>query len=186
MRSPYLEDYLKRGPVTLQKCQLLWQFYVKNDQPLKAAEVLGALAEATQSVLSDPLLKQLSLCLHRLEIPLETRIEYLTLAVGNAKSHPMSVSARQGTAVSFLTDLEEKLDVAQIQLELYNVLVPTVLNGRETDPQTKEKVRSLNERLHSISDVRDKRMPHFTSILTPFHSYISTSRIRSICQLSSF
>jgi nuclear pore complex protein Nup155 len=40
----YLEDHLKREPMTLDKYQLLWQYYVKIGMPLRAAEVLGALA----------------------------------------------------------------------------------------------------------------------------------------------
>jgi nuclear pore complex protein Nup155 len=48
MRTPFLESYLKKDPVTIQKYQLLWRYYVKNNQPLRAAEVLGALAESTQ------------------------------------------------------------------------------------------------------------------------------------------
>jgi hypothetical protein len=32
----------------VDKYQLLWQFYVKDGQPLRAAEVLGALAESTE------------------------------------------------------------------------------------------------------------------------------------------
>lgn len=48
MRPAFLEAHLKREPVTVQKFQLLWQFYVKNGQPLRAAEVLGALAESDQ------------------------------------------------------------------------------------------------------------------------------------------
>ena len=58
------------------------------------------------------------------DIPLETRVEYLTLAVGNAKSHPVSAGGRHETAIAFLTDLEEKLEVAQVQLEIYNNLLP--------------------------------------------------------------
>lgn len=50
MRPPFLEAHLRRDPVTVQKFQLLWQFYVKNDQPLRAAEVLSALAESQQFV----------------------------------------------------------------------------------------------------------------------------------------
>ena len=50
MRPTYLEAYLRRDPVTEQKYQLLWQFYVKDGQPLRAAEVLGALAESTEFV----------------------------------------------------------------------------------------------------------------------------------------
>lgn len=50
MHPAYIEAHLRREPVTVQKYQLLWQFYVKDGQPLRAAEVLGALAESTESV----------------------------------------------------------------------------------------------------------------------------------------
>ena len=52
MRPMYLEAHLGREPTTVQKYQLLWQFYVKDGQPLRAAEVLGALAESTEYVIS--------------------------------------------------------------------------------------------------------------------------------------
>lgn len=48
MRPAYLEAHLRREPVTAQKYQLLWQFYVKDGQPLRAAEVLGALADSSE------------------------------------------------------------------------------------------------------------------------------------------
>ena len=48
MRPPYLEAHLLREPATVQKYQLLWQFYVKDGQPLRAAEVLGALADSSE------------------------------------------------------------------------------------------------------------------------------------------
>ena len=47
MRPAYLEAHLKREPGTVEKYQLLWQFYVKDGQPLRAAEVLAALAKST-------------------------------------------------------------------------------------------------------------------------------------------
>lgn len=52
MRPTYLEAHLKRDPITVQKYQLLWQFYVKNGQPLRAAEILGVLADSNQWVQS--------------------------------------------------------------------------------------------------------------------------------------
>ena len=48
MRPAYLEAHLRREPVTVQKYQLLWQFYVKDGQPLRAAEVLGVLADTSE------------------------------------------------------------------------------------------------------------------------------------------
>jgi len=52
MRPPYLQAYLQREPRTIDKCQLLWQFYVKDGQPLRAAEVLATLAESSECVVS--------------------------------------------------------------------------------------------------------------------------------------
>lgn len=48
MHPVFIEAHLRREPINVQKCQLLWQFYVKDGQPLRAAEVLGALAESTE------------------------------------------------------------------------------------------------------------------------------------------
>lgn len=50
MRPVYLEAHLRRKPETEDKLRLLWQFYIKDKQPLRAAEVLGALAETTEYV----------------------------------------------------------------------------------------------------------------------------------------
>ena len=76
-------------------------------------------------------------------------MEYLTLAVGNAKSHPVSAGGRHETAISFLTDLEEKLEVAQVQLELYNTLA-----SRAKEPgETGAKVQVLSKTLLNITEV---------------------------------
>lgn len=48
MRPPYLEAHLNRPPIVAEKYQLLWQFYVKDSQPLKAADVLKMLAESAE------------------------------------------------------------------------------------------------------------------------------------------
>lgn len=42
--------------------------------------------------------------------------------MNNAKSHPSSEFGRQEASVEFLTDLEEKLEVAQVQREVYHSL----------------------------------------------------------------
>jgi nuclear pore complex protein Nup155 len=49
---------------------------------------------------------------------LSDRIEYLTLAVSNARSHAGSEYSRHESAVQFLTDVEERLDVANVQQEI--------------------------------------------------------------------
>lgn len=50
MRPPFLEAHLRREPATISKYQLLWQYYVKDGRPLRAAEVLAILAETPEYV----------------------------------------------------------------------------------------------------------------------------------------
>ncbi|KAF7320066.1 Nucleoporin [Mycena kentingensis (nom. inval.)] len=141
MRPPFLEAHLRREPVTVQNLELLWQFYVKNGQPLRAAEVLGTLAESTQ-----------------FPITLDSRIEYLTLAVANAKAHPISIGGKHETAIAFLTDLEEKLEVAQVQVEIYNRLAQHM----DDAPETGQRIYALTKRLFSISEL-------YQEYAVPFH-----------------
>lgn len=89
------------------------------------------------------------LTLGSFEVSLEQRLEYLTLAVGNAKSHPISSTGQHETAIAFLTDLEEKLEVAQVQLEMLSILLPHA-NDRGEDGA---KVQMLGKRLFSITEV---------------------------------
>lgn len=77
-------------------------------------------------------------------------MEYLILAVGNAKSHPVTAGGRHETAIAFLTDLEDKLDVAQVQLEIYNTLLPHINDPGEDG----EKIRNLGRCLSTMSEVR--------------------------------
>jgi len=161
MHPVFIEAHLKREPVNVRKCQLLWQFYVKDGQPLRAAEVLGALAESTEyadGATSSHTITDHSCC--RIDLSLDDRLEYLTLAVGNAKSHPISVGGRHETAIAFLTDLEEKLDVAQVQLEVYNTLVPHLNDPGEVG----EKVKILSKTLLTMSEVRVFDSNHFWMI----------------------
>lgn len=52
----------------------------------------------------------------RFDLILNTRPEYLILAVGDAKSHPVTVGGRHEDAISFLTELGEELEAAQVTL----------------------------------------------------------------------
>ncbi|KAI0274723.1 nucleoporin [Gloeopeniophorella convolvens] len=135
MRPVYLQAHLQREPRTLDKYQLLWQFYVKDGQPLRAAEVLATLAESSEFPLS-----------------LSQRIEYLTLAVGNAKSHPVSAGGKHESAITFLTDLEEKLEVSQVQLEIFHTLSPR-LQAQPSDSDLRAKVELLECGLFNITEL---------------------------------
>lgn len=157
MRPPYLEAYFQRDPATVEKYELLWQFYVKDGQPLRAAEVLSVLAESTLlvSFFVVSLALYFSLFFIRFPLRLANRLEYLTLAVGNAKSHPIAVNGKHESAIAFLTELEEKLEVAQVQLETYNALSHTLDGlppGLEKDG-TAEHVELLDRTLLNVSEV---------------------------------
>ena len=83
-------------------------------------------------------------------------LEYFTLAVGNAKSHPVAVGGRHEDAISFLTGLEEELEVAQVQLELYHTLSPGINEAGEVG----EKIKFLTTRLFNVTEV-NQRLLHF-------------------------
>ena len=102
-RTPFLEGYLSREPHTLEKSDLLWQLFVRTGRYADAAHVLAVLADTSAFPLSIP-----------------KRVEYLSLAVGNAKSQLPSALA--GGSVQFLTEVEEKLEVAQVQIEVYRAI----------------------------------------------------------------
>jgi len=76
-------------------------------------------------------------------------LECLTLAVANAKSHPISAGGRHETAIQFLTDLEEKLDVAQVQLEIYSTLLPHASDA----PEVEQKVQMLSKQLMTMTEL---------------------------------
>ncbi|CAK5280503.1 unnamed protein product, partial [Mycena citricolor] len=82
-------------------------------------------------------------------VTLESRIEYLTLAVGNAKSHPISAGGKHETAIAFLTDLEEKLEVAQVQLEILNALAA----AQNPRPETPQAMALLRTRLFTMTEL---------------------------------
>jgi hypothetical protein len=101
----------------------------------------------------------------RFDLNLDVRLEYLTLAVANAKSHPISATGKHETAIAFLTDLEEKLDVAQVQLEIYNTLSPHVDDAVEVG----DRIKTLSKRLFTMTEVCIKRCeesrPHVATAL---------------------
>lgn len=85
----------------------------------------------------------------RFDLNLDVRLEYLTLAVANAKSHPISATGKHETAIAFLTDLEEKLDVAQVQLEINNALLPHIDDAVEVG----DRIKLLSTRLFTMTEV---------------------------------
>ena len=111
---------------------LLWQWYVRQGEYLAAAQTLDALAHTD------------TYALHLYE-----RIEYLALAVGNAKS------VRQTAAydlVGFATQLEEDLEVAQLQAKILSALPPVeTLELDDTREHTRETAALLDRSLMDIT-----------------------------------
>lgn len=85
----------------------------------------------------------------RFDLPLGARLEFLTLAVSNAKSHPVSVSGKHETAIAFLSELEDQLEVAQVQMELFHSLLPRIDEPGEVG----EKIELLQKRMFNITEV---------------------------------
>ena len=82
---------------------------------------------------------------------LDKRIEYLSLAIGNAKSHQASGYDHhedQGL-VEFLNDLEEKLEVANLQMELLDVMQTM----RGLDDNGRRDLGQLASRLMNVTEV---------------------------------
>lgn len=80
-------------------------------------------------------------------LSIHKRVEYLSLAVGNAKSQS---PATRGDAVQFLTDIEEKLEVAQVQIEIYRGIEELDLSADEK----RQWLDKIEDRLYTISEVR--------------------------------
>ncbi|KAM6303695.1 nuclear pore complex protein Nup155 isoform 2-T2 [Podargus strigoides] len=105
--APFLEPYLVRMTKIDQNkvryIDLLWRYFEKNRRFSSAARVLARLAD-----------------LHSTEISLQQRLEYLARAILSAKSSPaISPTAADG---EFLHELEEKMEVARIQLQIQETL----------------------------------------------------------------
>jgi nuclear pore complex protein Nup155 len=93
----------------------------------------------------------------------------LSLAVGTAKSHPISELGRQETAVAFLTELEEKLEVAQAQLQILKTVRQEAESG---DEFIKAKAQELNASLKTVTEVRSHVISHSSGLNT--FSYLRT------------
>uniref|UniRef100_A0A4X2JYW2 Nucleoporin 155 n=1 Tax=Vombatus ursinus TaxID=29139 RepID=A0A4X2JYW2_VOMUR len=105
--SPFLEPHLVRmAKVDQNKVRymdLLWRYFEKNRSFSNAARVLAKLAD-----------------MHSTEISLQQRLEYIARAILSAKSSTaISSIAADG---EFLHELEEKMEVARIQLQIQDTL----------------------------------------------------------------
>jgi len=107
VRSPHLEPFLKRAsasqPDSLPTLDLLWMYYEKNANYSAAARIQSKLADR-----------------HGVSMTLKDRIEYLSRAIVCIQSSTTRPSARNEG--EFLHELEEKMEVAQLQLQVLESL----------------------------------------------------------------
>lgn len=131
--SPFVEPYLQRAtqyePDNLCMMDLLWMFYEKSKNYPAAARILSKLAER-----------------RTIDLTLQQRIAYLSRAVMCAKSSSLRTSsASEG---EFLYDLEEKLEVARLQLQ---VLEAITKHHDNQNPQVQDACSQLNSELMDVT-----------------------------------
>ncbi|KAJ2358010.1 hypothetical protein GGF43_001105 [Coemansia sp. RSA 2618] len=147
MHAPMVEQYLLVEPRTAEKGDMLWHFYVHAGQYGNAALVQRELA-----------------CSRDLELSLAQRIEFLSLAISNAK---IAVDVVRGGSAShsrmapeltpeeevdelgaLLRECEDQLEIAQVQLDIQQQL--RALGSHETP------ARALDARLYTVTELYDK------------------------------
>ncbi|XP_062607131.1 nuclear pore complex protein Nup155-like [Saccostrea cucullata] len=107
VQTPFIEPYLKRKATCSSEAigalDMLWKYYEKCRNFSAAARILSRLAERLGT-----------------DVNLQQRIEYLSRAIMCAKSS----STRTSSAVEgeFLHELEEKMEVARLQLQVQRAL----------------------------------------------------------------
>ncbi|KAJ1822654.1 hypothetical protein LPJ56_000641 [Coemansia sp. RSA 2599] len=118
IRSAHVEQYLNLEPRTLEKCDMLWHYYVHESRFGNAAVVQRQMA-----------------CAQDFGVDLAGRIEYLSLSISNAKiaidmvrggqmrlAGEISEEEQINELAMILRDNEDQLEVAQVQLEIQQQL----------------------------------------------------------------
>ncbi|KAK7492894.1 hypothetical protein BaRGS_00015841 [Batillaria attramentaria] len=130
--TPFVERYLQRRANQpgdkAAALDMLWKFYEKNNNFTAAARILAQLSER-----------------HGMDLPLTRRLEYLSRAIMCAKS----ATSVGGAAASgeFLHELEEKMEVARLQLQVQKALQRVGESAMATSLQVD--VREALDRLQS-------------------------------------
>ena len=159
--TPFIEKYLHETFSTVpERRDLLWKFYARREEYLSAAKALQSLAMVQDGS----------------DIKLEDRVYYLAQALTNAQS-----AACVGTEdVEFLTSLQERVDVAQVQLEVVRAIVA------HTGMDDAEKVAPL-EALNSALLTLDDLYQDFARPLRLFECILlilktADTRVEEVCQ----
>ncbi|XP_011603164.2 nuclear pore complex protein Nup155 isoform X1 [Takifugu rubripes] len=142
VNSPYLEEHLmhmiKQDQNKVHNMDLLWRYYEKSCSFGKAAHVLARLADMQST-----------------EISLKQRLEYIARAILSAKSSS-SISA-QASDGEFLHELEEKMDLVRIQVQIQE----TLIRQYSHHPSVKNAVSQLDSELMDITKLYGEFADHF-------------------------
>ncbi|XP_049594009.1 nuclear pore complex protein Nup155 [Syngnathus scovelli] len=142
VNSPYLEEHLlhmiKQEQSKLHNMDLLWRYYEKNRNFGKAAHVLARLAD-----------------MHSTEISLKQRLEYLARAILSAKSS--SCISAQAADGEFLHELEEKMELVRIQVQIQDTLIRQYSNHLSV----KNAISQLDSDLMDITKLYGEYADHF-------------------------
>lgn len=135
IKSPHLEVFLRRSssqdqPNELKMLDLLWKHYEKTKNYSAAARILSKLSEKQSP-----------------GVTLELRLEYLARAIMSAKSCNLR-TAGSGDG-EFLHGLEEKLEVARIQMQVYQALVR--INSANPSRRIDQALIGLNSQLFDVT-----------------------------------
>lgn len=136
--SPYIEEYLKQCTLLESTRDLLWRYYIKVDDFGHAAQELGRIADST-----------------RYRLTFEMRLEYLSLAVSNAKSYPAGSDPKTDNS-RLLVELEEKLEVGNIQLDIILTLKAMVqehsrmTENPQFDTSTRQEARIRTQDIENL------------------------------------
>ncbi|XP_077377785.1 nuclear pore complex protein Nup155-like isoform X2 [Festucalex cinctus] len=137
---PYLEEHLMymMEQDQIYNMNLLWRYFEKNHSFDKAARVLSCLAD-----------------MHSTQISLMQRLNYLARAIDSAKSS--SGLLAQAADGEFLHELEEKMKVGRIQVQIQE----TLLGQYSDDPSVKNAIRQLDLELMDVTKLYREYADHF-------------------------
>jgi nuclear pore complex protein Nup155 len=132
VESPYVEEYLQQSISSDHQTQLLildllWKYYERTRKYGSAARILSKLAEGEGP-----------------HFNLNERVEYLSRAVMCAKSTTMSTNTSKDG--EFLHELEEKMDVARIQ-----VFVLSETEKLANSTEKRDAITLLNSQLMDVT-----------------------------------
>lgn len=142
VNSLHLEEHLmhmiKQDQSKVHNMDLLWRYYEKNRNFGKAAHVLARLAD-----------------MHSTEILLKQRLEYIARAILSAKS--ASCISAQAADGEFLHELEEKMELARIQVQIQE----TLIRQYSHHPSVKAVISQLDSELMDITKLYGEFADHY-------------------------